>query len=43
LYITGYADKIASGGAMRYGQVLHKPVRPTALVSEISDALSGIP
>jgi DNA-binding NtrC family response regulator len=43
LYITGYADKTLSGGAMRYGEVLHKPVRPDALVSEISHALSGIP
>ena len=41
LYTTGYADKAAGRGDVRYGKVLPKPVRANALVSEISEALRG--
>ena len=41
LYTTGQGEEAADGQDMRGGRVLPKPVRPAALLSEITTALSA--
>lgn len=40
LYLTGHADQ-AEGRGLRYGKLLHKPLRAAEILAEVCQALSA--
>ena len=41
LYVSGYADEMRSGGGVRHGKLLSKPLRADDMVAEVRHALAA--